>query len=57
MIVDFQRFHSIPVAVLDALRLAGKRRLRLLTLYREHLAKHLADTYSRIGLPQPYETI
>jgi hypothetical protein len=25
-------------------------------LYREHLAKHFADTYSRIGLPEPYET-
>jgi hypothetical protein len=25
-------------------------------VYREHLAKHMADTYSRIGLPQPYET-
>lgn len=22
----------------------------------EHLAKHFADTFSRIGLPQPYET-
>lgn len=57
MIVDFQRLHSIPLEVLDALRLAGKRRLRLLTPYREHLAKHFADTYSRIGLPQPYETL
>jgi len=24
--------------------------------YREHLAKHFADTFSRIGLPEPYET-
>jgi hypothetical protein len=23
---------------------------------REHLAKHFADTFSRIGLPLPYET-
>jgi hypothetical protein len=56
MIVDFQRLHSIPITVVDNLRLAGKRRLRLLSPYREHLAKHFADTYSRIGLPQPYET-
>lgn len=57
MIVDLQRLHSIPIKVIDGLRHAGKRRLRLLTPYREHLAKHFADTYSRIGLPQPYETI
>jgi hypothetical protein len=57
MIVDFRYVHSIPIKVADGLRLAGKRRLRLLTPYREHLAKHFADTYSRIGLPQPYETI
>ena len=25
-------------------------------LYREHLAKHFADSYRRIGLPEPYET-
>jgi hypothetical protein len=57
MIVDFRYVHSIPVKVLEGLRMAGKRRIRLLTPYREHLAKHFADTYSRIGLPQPYETI
>ena len=57
MIVDLHRLNTIRVEFLDALRLAGKRRLRLLTPYREHLAKHFADTYSRIGLPQPYETI
>ena len=57
MIVDFQRLHSIPINVLDNLRQSGKRRLRLLTPYREHLAKHFADTYSRIGLPQPYDTL
>ena len=27
---------------------------RLLSPYREHLAKHFADTFSRIGLPVPY---
>lgn len=57
MIVDFQRLHSIPPKVFAGLRQTGKRRLRLLTPYREQLAKHFADTYSRIGLPQPYETI
>jgi len=32
------------------------RRARVQPLYREHLAKHFADTYSRIGLPEPYPT-
>jgi hypothetical protein len=57
MIVDFRSLHMLGIEFLDELRLAGKRRARLLTPYREHLAKHFADTYSRIGLPQPYETI
>ena len=57
MIVDFHRVHSVRANVLIGMRQAGKRRARLLTPYREHLAKHFADTYSRIGLPQPYETI
>jgi len=26
------------------------------TVVVEHLARHFADTYSRIGLPMPYET-
>lgn len=56
MIVDVRRLHSIRLDVLGGLRLAGKRRAKLLTPFREHLAKHFADTYSRIGLPQPYET-
>jgi len=34
----------------------GHRRARLLSPYREHLAKHFADTFSRIGLPEPYES-
>lgn len=25
--------------------------------YPIHLAKHFADTFSRIGLPRPYETL
>ena len=56
MIVDLRRLHSVRLDVLGRLRLAGKRHAQLLTPYREHLAKHFADTYSRIGLPQPYET-
>lgn len=56
LIVDFRRLYTIPLPVLVGLCLAGRRRARLQPLYREHLAKHFADTYSRIGLPIPYET-
>ena len=35
---------------------AGGRQLRLTSPYREHLAQHFAVTYSRIELPEPYET-
>lgn len=57
MIVDLRRLHTIRLDLLLALCQAGKRRARLQTPYREHLAKHFADTFSRIGLPQPYETL
>ncbi|MBI1831888.1 MAG: hypothetical protein HYR84_10610 [Planctomycetes bacterium] len=56
MIVDLHRLNTIRFQLLDDLRRATKRRARLLTPYREHLAKHFGDTYSRIGLPKPYET-
>jgi len=32
------------------------RKSRVQPLYREHMAKHFADTFSRIGLPEPYPT-
>lgn len=56
MIVDLRRLHTIRFDLLASLCRAGKRLARLRTPYREHLAKHFADTFSRIGLPQPYET-
>ena len=55
-IVDLHQIHSVPLTVLESLCRAGKRVAHLQSLYREHLAKHFADTYSRIGLPMPYET-
>jgi hypothetical protein len=57
MIVDLRRLHTVRLHVLRHLCESGKRRARLQPVYREHLAKHFADTYSRIGLPEPYETI
>lgn len=55
-IVDLRQLHTIPRAVLDSLCASGRRRARIQPLYREHLAKHFADTFSRIGLPQPFDT-
>lgn len=57
MIVDLRRLHTVRLDLLRALCQAGNRLARIQTPYREHLAKHFADTFSRIGLPQPYETM
>ena len=57
MIVDLRRLHTVRLDLLRGLCRAGNRRGRLRTPYREHLAKHFADTFSRIGLPRPYETL
>lgn len=57
MIVDFRRLHTVKIDLLRTLCRDGQRRGRIQPLYREHLAKHFADTYSRIGLPRPYETL
>ncbi|MCY2988302.1 MAG: hypothetical protein NTY19_10635 [Planctomycetota bacterium] len=55
-VVDLRQIHTIRRDLLTALCLHGKRRGRIRPLYREHLARHFAETYARIGLPQPYET-
>ena len=56
MIVDLRQLHTVRLDVLKALCLAGRRLARIEPLYREHLSKHFADSYSRIGLPEPYES-
>jgi hypothetical protein len=56
MIVDLRQLHTVRLDLLTALCKSGRRKARIQPPYREHLAKHLADTYSRIGLPEPYET-
>ena len=56
MIVDLRQLHTLRLDLLVAMSQRGHRRARLLSPYREHLAKHFADTFSRIGLPEPYET-
>jgi hypothetical protein len=55
-IVDLRQLFTIPLDVLQTLCAADGRKARIQALYREHLAKHFADTYSRIGLPEPYTT-
>ncbi len=55
-IVDLRTLHTVRLDVLNELCRAGKRIAHLQPLYREHLAQHFAYTYSRIGLPMPYET-
>lgn len=56
MLVDLRQLHTVRLDLLTTLCQRGHRRARLLPPYREHLAKHFADTFSRIGLPEPYET-
>lgn len=57
MIVDLRRLYTVKPEHLVALARAGKRPGRIKPLYREHLAKHFADTFSRIGLPRPVESL
>jgi hypothetical protein len=56
MIVDLRQLHTVRLDLLTTLCRRGQRKARVQPLFREHLAKHFADTYSRIGLPEPYET-
>lgn len=55
-IVDLRQLHTVPREVLELLCATDRRIARILPLYREHLARHFADTFSRIGLPEPYDT-
>ncbi len=57
MIVDMRLLHTVRLDLHINLCRDGQRRGRVPPLYREHLAKHFADTVSRIGLPRPYETL
>ena len=55
-IVDLRDLHTVDRAVLEHLAATNRRVCRVATPYREHLAQHFSVTYSRIGLPEPYET-
>jgi hypothetical protein len=56
MVVDFRQIFSVPLDLLTTLCRHGHRRSRIEVPYREHLARHFAETYGRIGLPEPYLT-
>jgi hypothetical protein len=56
-IVDLRDVHTASRRVLEHLIAQGNRIARLATPYREHLAQHFTVTYSRIGLPEPFETL
>lgn len=56
MIVDLRQIHTVRLDLLTSLCESNCRRARLTDLYRAHLGRHFADTYARIGLPEPYET-
>src|SRR5205085_786189 len=51
MVVDMRRLHTIPLGLLRDLCLAGQRLGRVQPLYREHLGRHFAETFARIGPP------
>jgi len=55
-IVDLRDLHTVPRSILETLIRQGRRCCQIESPYREHLAQHFAMTYSRIGLPLPYET-
>ena len=55
-IVDLRQLQTLPRDLLTGLCQRGKRLARFQPLAREHLAKHVADTDSHIGLLEPYPT-
>lgn len=56
-IVDFRDIHTVSRLLIDDLVAKGLRICTMVSPYREHLAKHFADTFSRIALPnQPVTT-
>ncbi len=55
-VVDLRDLHTVPRELLEELAAKNKRVCALATPYREHLSQHFAVTFSRIGLPEPYES-
>ena len=55
-IVDLRELHTIERRTLEYLVGAGKRVCSMRTPWREHLAQHFGTTYTRIALPEQYDT-
>ena len=55
-IANLREVHTVPRQLLEALAKEGLRITSLTTPFREHLAQHLAVTYSRIALPSEFES-
>ena len=55
-IINLHDIHTVPRELLEEIHI-GNRSCMVATPYREHLAQHFATTYSRIALPEPYETL
>ncbi|MCA8999483.1 MAG: hypothetical protein KDA80_20985 [Planctomycetaceae bacterium] len=55
-IIDLRDIHTLPRTILERQIGNGSRLCSIATPHREHLAQHFAVTYSRIALPEPYET-
>jgi hypothetical protein len=55
-IVDLRDLHTVPRVTLEELAAKGQRVTRLVTPYREHLARRFAVTYMRVALPEPFAT-
>jgi hypothetical protein len=55
-IVNLREIHTVPKPLLAQLARDGHRIASMATPYREHLAQHFAVTYSRIALPQEFES-
>lgn len=56
-IVDFRDLHTVSRLLLDEMVKDGSRICSIETPYREHMAKHFADTFSRIALPNPLKSV
>lgn len=56
-IVDLHDIHTVSRRVVEHLIAQGNRIARFATPYREHLAQHFTVTHSRIGLPEPFESV
>lgn len=55
-IVDLRNVYTVPRELVEQQITSGHRIATLATPYREHLAQQFAVTYSRIALPEPFET-